>query len=316
MSRIRAIVVDPAAHGRLELDEVDAPVPLPGEALVRVAATSLNRGELRRAVGAEAGWRPGWDLAGTVEACAADGAGPPVGARVVGVLGSSGAWAEVVAVPTQNLAVLPDAVSFAQAATLPVAGLTALRTLARGGLLLGEAVLVTGASGGVGHFMCQIAQQAGALVVAAVSRQEQATAVREDGAHEVVFGEDLAGAEAFAPYHHIVDSIGGRTLPAALKLLAPDGECVMFGTTAAPDIAFDGRGFYLIGGARLYGFILFHELERQPGAADLGRLARLVADGRLRPRIDLEAPWTEIASVSQRLLDRQISGKAVLHFTG
>ena len=101
---------------------------------MRVAAISLNRGEVRRAMSAEAGWRPGWDLAGTVERAARDGSGPPSGSRVVGFL-ASGAWAEAAAVPTRALAVLPDAVTFVQAATLPVAGLTALYALEQAALL-------------------------------------------------------------------------------------------------------------------------------------------------------------------------------------
>ena len=315
MPQMRAVVVDPEAPGRLALHEVEAPEPLPHEALVRVAAFSLNRGELRRANSAPAGARIGWDLAGTVEQAAADGSGPRQGARVVGLL-DPGAWAELAAVPTPMLAELPAAVSFAQAATLPVAGLTALRTLERGGSLLGRCVLVTGASGGVGHLACQIARAAGARVVAAVSRDERAAGARAAGAHEVVVGEGLPGAEAFAPFHHIVDSVGGPTLAAALKLLAPEGECVLFGATAAPAFTFDSWAFYLIGGARLYGFIIFHELERNPGAADLGRLAKMVADGQLRPQISLEAPWTEVAEVAQRLLARERPGKAVLHIAG
>src|SRR5579884_1768931 len=122
MSANHAVVVDPSVKGRLALQEVASPTPLPSEALVRVAAISLNLGEVRRSTTAEAGWQPGWDFAGTVEQQAADGSGPRRGARVVGVL-SVGAWAEVIAVPTPMLAELPDTVTFSQAATLPVAGL-------------------------------------------------------------------------------------------------------------------------------------------------------------------------------------------------
>jgi NADPH:quinone reductase-like Zn-dependent oxidoreductase len=82
----RAVVVDPDAPGRLAIKPVDDPVPYRGEAIVGVQAISLNRGEVRRSTMAPAGWRPGWDLAGTIERAAADGSGPAAGARVVGLL--------------------------------------------------------------------------------------------------------------------------------------------------------------------------------------------------------------------------------------
>ena len=153
---MRAVVVDPEADGRLSVAEVEEPEPAPSEALVRVAAVSLNRGEVRRAAATEAGFRPGWDLAGTVERAASDGSGPREGARVVGFL-ASGAWAELAAVPTNALAELPEGVSF-EAATLPVAGLTALYALDKDGNLLGRDVLITGASGGAGQFALQLAR--------------------------------------------------------------------------------------------------------------------------------------------------------------
>jgi len=121
MNTIQAVVVDPSLAGRLAIREVDRPTPLPSEALVRVAAVSLNRGEVRRSLTAPAGWRPGWDLAGTIEVAAADGSGFPEGTRVVGFL-PAGSWVQLVAVPTHSLAQLPSSVSFRDAATLPVAG--------------------------------------------------------------------------------------------------------------------------------------------------------------------------------------------------
>ena len=313
MAEIRAVVVDPEAPGRLALATVDGPVPLPSEALVQVVTVSLNRGEVRRVSQAAAGWRPGWDIAGTVEAPAADGSGPTAGTRVVGTLPAA-AWAEVVAVPTRALAELPNEVSFAQAATLPIAGLTALVALEKyGGLLLGRNVLITGASGGVGHFAVQLAKASGARVVGLVRQARSEALVREAGADEVAIGEDATPAAPFGPYDHVVDSIGGATLGTALGLLAPDGVAVNFGPTGGTTTPLDVPRFYGTGGLRLHGLIIFHELERRPAGAGLARLVRLVADGRLRPHVEVEAPWTEIGEVAQRLQDRAYTGKAVLH---
>ncbi|HZO88678.1 MAG TPA: hypothetical protein VFB38_10105 [Chthonomonadaceae bacterium] len=181
MNTNRAVVVDPTASGRLVICEVEPPAPGPSEAVVRVTAISLNRGEVGYSRHAEAGWRPGWDLAGVVEQAAADGSGPKAGARVVGIL-RGGAWAEYVAVPTNALAELPEAVTFAQAATLPVAGLTALHALMKGGLLLERPVLVTGATGGVGDFALQLGRLSGARAVAHIRHAEQEAEVKEAGA--------------------------------------------------------------------------------------------------------------------------------------
>src|SRR5213082_2486438 len=213
--QIRAVVVDPAAPGKLAIKPIELRDPDRDEVAVRVTAISLNRGETRRAVQqAEPGWRPGWDFAGVVEAAAADGSGPGAGARGVGIL-PSGGWAERVNCRTHAVAALPDAVGDAEAATLPVAGLTALHALRQGGLLLGRKVLIDGASGGVGHLACQLAAAAGALVWGHVRREEHRAAVEAYGARAVL-GRDLGAAKPHGPFWLIVDSVGASALGAAL----------------------------------------------------------------------------------------------------
>lgn len=310
---IRAVVVDPTLEGRLAIKEVPAPAPTPNDALVRVKAISLNLGETRNALTeAAAGWRPGWDFAGIVEKAAADGSGPKAGARVVGMM-FQGSWAELLAVPESFLAVLPDSVSFAQAATLPVAGLTALYGLERNGPIRGRKVLITGASGGVGLFGCQIGRDAGAQVVALVRRAEREKNAREAGAHEVAIGEDAASAAQFGPYHTILESVGGTVVAQALTMLAPDGMCVSVGVSASPQATVDVRALMRGGGVSWYGFYLGYEFRRESASSGLARLVKMVAEGRLKAPIDLEAPWEQIAQVAQKLYrDRAIVGKAVL----
>ncbi len=312
MPTVRAVVVDPNATAHLTLADVESAMPGPSEAVIRVAAISLNRGEVRGAQTSAPGSRPGWDIAGVVEAPAADGSGPPAGARVVGVL-RSGAWAELVPVPARSLAVLPEAVSFEQAATLPVAGLTALYALEQGGFLLDKRVLVTGASGGVGNLAVQMARDAGAHVVGLVRQERHAASVREAGAEQVVADDTGAGAAAFGPYDLILESVGGAVLATALTMLATRGKCVSYGVSAGAEVTFNAGAFFRAGGATFRSLSVFAEIEREGAGVGLARLARLVAAGKLRPEIAVQAPWTEIGPVAQQLLDRAYPGKAVLH---
>jgi NADPH:quinone reductase-like Zn-dependent oxidoreductase len=312
MDSMRAIVVNPSAQGRLALEDVAMPQPAMNEALVRVAAISLTPYEIKAVAGAEPGTRPGWEFAGTVERAAANGSGPRAAARVAGFL-DAGAWAEWLAVPTAALGVLPEGVSFAQAATLPIAGLTALYGLERGGPLLGRSVLITGASGGVGQFAIQLARQGGAArVVGVVRSAAHAEAARTAGAQEVVVSEDNAGAEHFGPYDVILDAVGGTSLASALPLVAEGGICIAFGTRGGDESTIKVSDLYGRGGVSLYGFLITYEVKLQPIAEGLPRLARMVADGTLRTSIGAQAPWTEIARVGQELLERRFTGKAVL----
>ena len=313
---IRAIVVDPAARGRLAIKPVELRDPDRDEVAVRVTAISLNRGETRRAVQqAEPGWRPGWDFAGVVEGAAADGSGPKPGARVVGIL-PSGAWADRVNCRSHAVAALPEAVSNAQAATLPVAGLTALHALRQGGLLLGRKVLINGASGGVGHLACQLALAAGAIVWGHVRREEQRAQVAEWCGGRVIVGPELGAAKGEGPYWLILDSLGGVALSAAMGMLAPNGTCVTFGISDSATANIESRAFFGTGGARLYGLTLFHELMSVERAGiGLALLAAEIAAGRLNPQIAVETGWSEIGSIAQRLIDRDFTGKAVLHIS-
>src|SRR5690348_6707220 len=159
---MKAIVNTPAGAG---IADVGDPRPAAGEALVAVRAFSVNRGELALLAARTGDWRPGQDVAGVVVEAAADGSGPAPGTRVAAQVEQAG-WAELVAVPTDRLAALPDAVSVEQGAALPLAGLTALRVLRLGGDLLGRRVLITGANGGLGRFQTELAALAGARVTA------------------------------------------------------------------------------------------------------------------------------------------------------
>jgi NADPH:quinone reductase-like Zn-dependent oxidoreductase len=311
-----AVVADPEFPGRFQLREVDVPMPRDNEAVVAVKAFSLNAGEVRDALSSATVTRPGWDLAGVVEKPAANGAGPAKGARVVGLSMRGGAWAQRVSVPADALAVLPDGVSHADASTLPVAGLTALYGLARAGALLGRDVLVKGASGGVGRFVCRLAALSGASVTAVVRSPDVETQLRADGVGEVIVGEPAQLKARGSRYALVFDTLGGASLAQSLTVLAKGGMCVVCGNSADQPTTFDARSFYHQGRVALMGLYLGAELDQRPACEGLSVLARLVDDGRLRPPIEAEASWSEIAEVAVRLTRREIRGKAVLHVEG
>jgi NADPH:quinone reductase len=305
---MRGYITDPAGPSGLRL-AVDLPEPDPAdnEAVVEVRAFSVNHDEANLIARRPDGWRPGQDVAGTVVKAAASGAGPASGDRVVCYLDWEG-WAERVAVPVHRLAVLDDRVSFEEAATLPVAGITALRALRVGGAVLGRPVLVTGATGGVGQFAVQLAAAAGATVTALVSQPDRKELARQFGAHEAV--TSLAD-ESLGPFHLVLDGVGGEVTAQAIRRIAPGGHLAWYGNPGRSGIELKLADFYAQGwNAHVVGFI--SPAPEETLGEDLGILARLVADGRLVPRIGLTLGWEEVPRAFAALADRKLRGKAVL----
>src|SRR5579862_1049612 len=302
-----AVVNTPEGPEPVAVREVAEPELRPDEALVAVHAFSLNRGELRLFQARPEGWRPGQDIAGIVMRAAADGSGPPAGTRVVALCDWEG-WAERAAVPSHRMALIADNVSFAAAAALPVAGLTALRSLRHGAPLLGKRVLVTGAAGGVGNLAVQLAACSGARVTAIVGGPARAPVLDGLGAAEIITRiEDAAGR-----FELILEAAGGASLTAAIERVAHRGTIVAHGNSSGEPTAINFRDFAEHQNARIQAFHYFTSEAEERFGPDLALLAGLIADGSLRPLV-AEHGWRDIARVGALLRDRQIPGKAVFH---
>jgi NADPH2:quinone reductase len=286
-----------------ERRDVPPPAPAPNEALIAVRAFAVNRGELTL-VKRRDGWQPGQDVAGEVIQQAADGSGPDVGERVAGLAEWHG-WAEQAAVPSHRLAVLPEALDFVTSAALPMAGTTAANLVRGGGPLLGARVLITGASGGVGHIAVQLAALGGADVTAMAS-EARADAVRGYGAATVVADP----ADADGPFDLVLESVGGAALDAAIARIAPGGTILIFGNSSREPSTLDFTAFFGHEEAtvRTY-FSARHE-------ADAGRvlamLLDLVAGGALHVEVGCVESWDRLNEAMDGLAERRFPGKAVL----
>jgi NADPH:quinone reductase-like Zn-dependent oxidoreductase len=299
---MRAVIVDPEVPGGLRLGEAPEPEPQANQALVAVQHITLNYGDVNGARNRPAGFVPGWDASGTVLTRASNGDGPPDGARVVTTAGTQGGWAERRAVDVDELAVVPEGVDLAEASTLPVAGVTALRALRRSGPLLGRRVLVTSAAGGVGRFAVQLAALGGAHVIASVGSPARGEALRDLGADEVVVGLDgVAG-----PLHVVIDNVGGQQLAGAFQLLGEGGVIQSIGWTSGEEAVF--APYSTVGMRRS-----IEAFTKGPrSGADLEYLLALMVDGRLRVDIGWRGPWQQIAEAVEALFGRKVAGKAVL----
>jgi NADPH2:quinone reductase len=301
---MRALVPTGDPARLVEMAEVDEPKLGKNDVLVEVDAFSVNRGELFLLEDPRTGWRPGQDIAGTVVASTAGA--PAVGTRVVGLADWEG-WAERVALPASRVAALPQSVPTALAAALPLAGITALGLLRAAGPLAGSRLLATGAAGGVGHLLTELAANAGAEVTVVTSSAERGARLTELGAVAAVRRiEDAEG-----PFDVVFESVGGEALPAALQATAPGGLVLWYGQASRQPSTLDF--FSLVFSrpdVRIQVFNYYASAAARDG--DLATLVRLVADGRLHVEIGREESWERTAEVFTDLRHRRIRGKAVL----
>ncbi|MFF8932146.1 NADP-dependent oxidoreductase [Streptomyces longwoodensis] len=297
--------------GVLVHEDVEQPVPGPGQVRVRVAATSFNpvdgnirAGFMQGPIPVVLPHTPGIDVAGTVDALGEGVEGLAVGDDVVGFLpmDGPGAAAEYVLAPAEVLTPAPKSVPLADAAALPLVGLTAYQALfEHGGLVAGQRVLVNGAGGAVGGYAVQLAKNAGAHVIATAGPRS-GDAVRSAGADEVV---DHTTTDLAAAVTEPVDlalnlaPVDPAELAALLTLIKPGG--VLVNTTVwMPAPSDEERG--------VRGIDLFVRSD-----ADL--LAGLVASvdrGELRVDVAERVPLAELPALHARAAEGGVHGKVVV----
>lgn len=302
---MQALLVDHDTPSQVTLGEAPEPVPGRGEVLMDVECFSIIERNLRHAAITPSGCIPGYDAVGTLVRTADDGSAPPPGTRVV-TLGQGGAWAQRRAVPVAELAVVPPEVDPGLAAVLAVPGVSALRATRRLGSVLGRRVLVTGATGAVGHFAVQLARRAGAHVIASARTRDRAGHLRDLGADEVV--TDLA--EITSPVTGVIESVGGPLLGQAYDLLEEGGSVQSVGSGSGEPSTL--RTYQLIGPhRRIEGF---HAGDRF--GADLAWLLGEAAAGRLALLDGERDDWTRVDDVAARLVASTHPSRAVLTVHG
>ncbi len=312
---------------RPRLVEVAEPRPAAGEVLLEVRATALNRADLLQVRGlypAPAGEPepPGLECAGEILEIGPEVAGWSVGDRVMALLGGGG-HAERVVVPAGQLLRVPEGFSWAEAAAVPEAALTAWTNLvAEGGLEAGETVLVTGASGGVGSFAVQLAHQLGAKVVAAGRDLGRLEPLRSMGADHLVRDDDElperlreatgGGADL------IFDTVSGSRLPSHLAALNGRGRLVLVGLMAGPRADID-LALVLRRRLRLIGSVLRARPrpEKARLVAAFGEFAaERLEDGRLRPLVCRRYAFERIADAYAAMEAGGLLGKIVVGSPG
>lgn len=306
---MRGIVTNPGSDPRFNITECPVPVPAPHQALIRVTAFSLNQGEVRTAITATTNYIPGWDFAGIIVKAAANGTSPKEGTRVFGFV-AQGAWAEYIIAAGVQMAIIPDGISDAQAASLPVAAGTAVTCIEAVGPLPDQQVLITGAAGGVGRILCQLAAMAGAKIFAVSRRLNLKQQLEDDGVIPHAVFTTIEEAKAAGKYDIIFDSVGGNVLAVALSMLPANGICVNFGNSSRQPTTFNVRSsewpFH-----RKQLVFLGPEVPADCMPV-FTRIAGLVVQKRLHTPIDKELPWTSIAEAAELLVQQQVNGKIVL----
>jgi NADPH:quinone reductase-like Zn-dependent oxidoreductase len=310
----------------LRLEEIPRPVPKDNQLLVRVRAASVNPLDWHFMEGSPYIARPlafgllkpkvtrlGVDYAGTVEAVGKDVTQFKPGDDVFG--GRTGAFAEYLCVAADGAVVLKPAVlTFEQAASIPIAAITALQGLRdRGSVQPGQKVLINGASGGVGTYAVQIARTFGAKVTGVCSTRNL-DLVRSLGADQVIDYTKDDFTRGDERYDVILDNVGNRSLSECLRVLKPGGKYVLIGGGGVNDSRWVGPFVRVIKALLLSRFVS-QEMGMMLGdinPKDLTLLGDLIQDGKVKPVIDRVYPLSQVPEAIGYLEQGHARGKVII----
>lgn len=322
---MRAIVRDRYGPGEQVLQLVDLPRPSPAadEVLVRVRATSLNRGDRYTVEGIPLPFRMmlgpfrprarqlGMDFAGDVVEIGASVQDVAVGDAVYGQQDLGSTWAEYASIPASLVAPKPTDLTYVEAAAVPVSAFTALQGLRdAGGLQPGQRVLLNGSTGAVGTFAVQIARALGAEVTAVCS-ERHLDLVRDLGADTVIPNERQDFLEAGGTFDVVFDIVGNHGLLAYRRIMAPGGTFVPVGGPS---------GFWLGPAGHLLRTQLLRPFVRQrvrsfvgtPNRPDLLALTELIEAGKLRPSIERVFELAELPEAMRYLVHGRPGAKVAI----
>jgi NADPH2:quinone reductase len=319
----------------LELTELPDPVAAPGQAVIAVKACAINYPDVliiedKYQFKPPRPFAPGGEIAGVIESLGEGVTGWAVGDRVMGVIGHGG-LAEKIAVDPNRLYRLPEGRSFAEGASLVLTYATTIHALVdRGRIKEGHSLLVLGAAGGVGLAAIELGKAFGARVVAAVSSEEKAEAARDAGADEVIVyarapfskEESKALADRFKAaagrdgFDLVYDPVGGDYAEPALRSVGWEGRYLVVGFPAGiPKLPLN---LTLLKSCDVCGVFWGAFAARDPRAnqANLDRLFRLWADGRIAPRVTEVFPFDRGGDAIAKMAARGAIGKLVVEIAG
>jgi NADPH:quinone reductase-like Zn-dependent oxidoreductase len=315
------------------LTEVPAPAPGPRDILVAVRAAGLNpvdfkfrQGKLRAILRPKLPFVLGNELAGEVIAVGGEVKRFRVGDRVFARVAKdrAGAFAEQACVDEVHAAHMPRDLDFADAAAVPLAGLTALQALRDElGVEPGQKVFISGGAGGVGSFAIQIAKCLGAHVTTTASLRGEAL-VRALGCDEVIDYTSQDISKAAARFDAGLDLVGGNTLAQMFGIMKPGTKVVSVAALPEPQTAINdlagGRALAAIFWIISYGIrsrarragISYRYLFMHPSGSDLAQLAELIEQGKLKVIVDKTYPFADISDALAYVESGRAKGKVVV----